>query len=120
MDFENIIIEYVKEVENVPHVGQMTVHVNISRAPIFDDERSMKVRYFSESLSERGGNLRSESTISYKSAKAEAYRQRMTVDIVLPHACLMDRVKPYRESRKATIKLLPEIIAEHEKMMAAR
>jgi hypothetical protein len=120
MDFENIVVKYVKRISEVPYVGQMEVHVRISENPIFEDARSMQLTYFSEPFDgHRGPQLGDSTTLSYRAAKADDYRQRMKVDIVLPHDCLRDGVNPYRESRKATQKLLPQIIAEHEKMMSA-
>ena len=113
MDFENIIVEYVKNVEEVPSVGQMRVHVRISEDPMFNDARSMNLTYYSNRHNMSMGG----STISYKSVRAESYRQRMEVNVVLPGGSLNNRVKPYRESRNATKKLLPKIIAEHERRM---
>ncbi len=121
MSFENIIIEYVKKVEEVPYVGHMAVHVKVSDKPIFENSKSMKVAYFSEPFEGRGNGFElGSTTISYRSAKVEDYRQRMEVKIVLPNSRLRDRDKPYQESKKATQRLLRDIIAEHERIMSAR
>ena len=117
---DNLIVEYVKNVGDVPHVGQMEVHVRISREPIFEDRTSMRLTYRSELLEGHPGAELGGSTVSYGSVRADAYRGRMEVDVVLPHACLTSRDRPYQASRQATVRLLPDIIAEHERMMGAR
>ena len=117
MDFQNIMVKYAYEQANIPFVGKMTAIVEISRKPIFDNKKSIDVTFFSDNIFSKAESSTpmGTSNISYKSIRSEKYSGRIMVSVILPHECLTSGTIPYDSSRKATMKLLPQIIREHEK-----
>jgi hypothetical protein len=120
MDFENVAVQYVVKQTNVPYVGDFRAVVDISREPKFDNSKSIDVLFFSDAdpASLTSGRQLGASSISYASIKADNYRNRISVKLVLPSGCLMSRTLPYQAARDATKKLLPQLIAEHERLQA--
>jgi hypothetical protein len=122
IDYQNIIVKYVVSKKDVPYVGELKAVVEISKKPIFSNAKSIDVTFFSSSddptendpTVNRISHSLGTTTISYKSIGLEKYNNRIMLSLILPSECLRSNL-PYETSRVSAKKLLPEIIAEHEK-----
>ena len=120
MSIVNRITTYQINQNNVSNtIYDLVTIVKISDKPIFDNKKSIEVKYLLlcnfnlNHINIDRSSILGNTTISYKQVKAEEYRGKIEVNVLLGNSG--NGKDQYTIARENTIKLLSEIIAQYEK-----